>query len=112
MQAHGHADTDELSPDRPNFLAIGLDEGEVMAANEQALDKFETISLVLSSVTVEGGAHDVVELAADVLEGVTQLSHEAIAWWEVVYCDGHDHADGGEDDTIRVSAGFITGPGV
>lgn len=110
MQTHGHTDADELSANGPNFLAVCFNEGEVMGANEQALDKFETVGLVLGSVTIEGRAHDVVEFAANVLEGVTQLGHEAVAWWEVVYCDGHDHADGGEDDTVRTRAGFIAGP--
>lgn len=26
--------------------------------------------------------------------------------------DGHDHTDGGEDDTVSIGAGFIAGPGV
>lgn len=112
MQAHGHANTDELSPYSPNFLAVGFNEGEVMTANEQTFDELEAISLVLSSVTIDCGAHGIVEFVANVLKGVTQLSHEAVAWWEVVYCDGHDHADGSKNDTVCIGAGFIARPSV
>lgn len=54
MQTHCHANADKLSADRPNFLAVLFNKGKIMGANEQALDEFEAIGLVLSSVTVEG----------------------------------------------------------
>lgn len=112
MQAHGHSDTDELSADGPNFLAVGFNKGKIMTADEQTLDEFEAVSLVLGPVTVESGTHDVVEFATNFLKRVTQLSHEAVAWREVVHGDGHDHADSCEDDTVRIGAGFVAGPGV
>lgn len=112
MQTHCHADADKLAADRPNFFAVGFNEGEVMATNEEALDEFETVGLVFCSVTVEGGAHDVVKFMTNFLEGVAQLDHEAVTWWEVVYGDAHDHADGCEDDTVCVGACFVTGPSV
>lgn len=108
MQAHGHANTDELSADCPNFLAVSFNEGEVMTANEQTLDELEAVGLVFSSMAVEGRTHDVVEFSTNLLEGFTQLDHEAVAWCEVVYCDGHDHADSGEDDTVCIRACFIS----
>jgi len=112
VQAHGHTDADKLSADSPDFLAVGFNKGKVMTANEQALDEFEAVGLVLGSVTVEGGTHDVVKFTTDVLDTSTQLDHEAVTWWEIVDGDGHDHADGSEDDTVSISTGFIAGPGV
>ena len=112
MQAHGHTDADELSADGPDLLAICLDEGEVMAADKQALDELEAVGLVLGSVAVESGAHDVVKFTTDFLEGVAQLGHEAVTRWQVMDGDGHDHADGGEDDAVSIRACFIAGPRV
>lgn len=83
-----------------------------MTANEQALDKFEAIGLVLGSVTVESGTHDVVKFTTDILDAPTQLDHEAVTRWEIVHGDGHDHTDGSENNTVSISAGFIAGPGV
>lgn len=83
-----------------------------MTANEQALDEFEARGLVLSSVAVDCGTHDVVKFTTNVFEGFTQLGHEAVARWEVVHGDGHDHADRGEDDTVGISASFIAGPSI
>lgn len=107
MQAHGHTYADELSPDAPDFLAVRLDESEVMATNEQALHEFEAVGLVFSSIAIKGGTHDVVKFMTDVLERVAQLGHEAVAGGKVMYGDGHDHADGGEDDTVGINASFV-----
>lgn len=110
MQAHGHTYADELSPDAPDFLAVRLDESEIMATNEQALDEFEAVGLVFSSIAIEGGTHNVVKFTTDVLERVAQLGHEAVAGGKIMYGDSHDHADGGEDDAICRRASFVTGP--
>lgn len=83
-----------------------------MRTNEQTFDEFEAVGFVLSPMTVQGGTHDVVEFTTNVLEGVTQLGHEAVAWREVVDGDCHDHADSGEDDTVSAGASFIAGPGI
>lgn len=66
MKTHGNGSADELSTHGPEVFALVFGYGKIMCAEEEELDKFETVCLALCMVALEGCRSNTIIMFAEI----------------------------------------------
>jgi hypothetical protein len=81
VKSHGDAHAYELCANGPYLLAVRLAEGEIVAADKEALDEFEGVRSGLCSMSIECSAHDVIKSSSQFLVAICEVGDERVPIW-------------------------------